>query len=178
MNLGWPDILIVLIVAVSMIRSFQNGFVRELSGAIALLFAVITPWFYNGSLDPQIERITHLGSGSAHVIGMFLTAAITYGIVVMLAWVLDRIARLPLLGTVNAVAGAAIGVFKAALFCWLVLYIALFFPLSPDLRSDLHHSPLVTSLTSPDPRIDAVLYGTFPWFAKPFMLPFFNRHHA
>ena len=178
MDISWPDILIIVIMGVSLVRSFQNGFVRELSNAIALLFAVITPWFYNGSLDPQIEHITHLGPGSTHVIGMFLTAAFTYVIVVLLAWVLDRVARLPLLGTVNAIGGGAIGIFKAAFFCWLVLYIALFFPLSPDLRSDLHHSQLVAALTSVNPRVDAVLYGTFPWFAKPFMQPFFNRHHA
>lgn len=178
MSIGWPDLLIMIIVLVGAVRGFRNGFVRELSGVIAVTLALIAPWFYNGSMDAGIGNVTHLGPGSAHVLGMFLTAALTYGIVLTLAWALDRIAHLPILGTINAIFGASIGVIKAAILCWALLYIALFFPLSPDLRVDLHRSPLVGNLTAPDKRIDDTLLGLFPWFAKPFVSPYFKHHRA
>ena len=178
MNIGWPDLLIMIIAVVGAVRGFRNGFVRELSGVIAVALALIAPWFYNGSMDEWIAAITHLGAGSAHVIGMFLTAGLTYGIVLMLAWALDRIAHLPVIGTLNAVFGAGIGVIKAAILCWVLLYVALFFPLSSDLRADLHRSPLVGNLTAPNQRVDDTLLNLFPWFAKPFVSTYFKRHHV
>lgn len=174
--MGWPDLLIIIVVIMAMLRGWTRGFVGELSGAVALAAALITPWFYNGSMDGWIAGITRLGSGSAHVVGMFLTGIITYAIVMAIAWVLDRIAHLPLLGIGNAVGGAIVGLIKAAVFCWLVLYVALFFPLSPDIRASLHSSPSVQLLTKIDPVVDTAMKKTLPWFARPFINPYFWRH--
>jgi uncharacterized membrane protein required for colicin V production len=175
-GIGWPDLLIGIIVVLVAIKGYRRGFVGELSGAVALVLALITPWLYNGSADGFIANVTHAGSGGAHVIGMFLTGIITYAIVIAIARLLDRVARLPILGIGNAIFGAAVGTLKGAVFCWLVLYIALFFPLSPDIRASLHASPTVRSLTQVDPPIDKALLANVPWFARPFVNPFFWRH--
>ncbi len=174
---AWPDIVIGAIALIAAIKGFQRGFVKELGGAVALFFAILTPWFYNGSIDGPLESL-HLGPGSAHVIGMFLTGIATYAILIAISMVLDKVARLPLLGIFNAVAGAAIGLAKALVFVWVLLYVALFFPLSPDIRAGLHGSSGAQFVTQWNPTIDGVLYSTFPWFAKPFANPFFKRHHV
>ena len=59
---------------------------------------------------------------------------------------LGTIAKLPLLGLGNAIGGAFIGFAKGAILLWLVLFIALFFPLSPDIRDGLHQSRLAPYL--------------------------------
>ncbi|MGZ3575279.1 MAG: CvpA family protein, partial [Vulcanimicrobiaceae bacterium] len=69
----WPDILIFAIVLIAALKGYKRGFVSELSGAIALVLSLITPWYYNGAFDPMLENTVHLGPGSAHVVGMFLT---------------------------------------------------------------------------------------------------------
>jgi membrane protein required for colicin V production len=177
-GIPWPDLVIALILVVSAFKGFSRGFVSELGGAVAVVAALITPWYYNGAFDGWLESIVHLGPGSAHVVGMFLCGFFTYAIVLAIAWVLNRFAKLPILNIGNSLGGAAIGLAKGAILIWLVLFIALYFPLSPDIRDDLHDSHFAVYFTQPDPQIDHVIESVLPWFARPALWPYFHRHHV
>ena len=166
-----------MILAVATLKGYGRGFVSELGGAVAVAGALITPWFYNGAFDAQIERTFNLGPGSAHVVGMFALGLITYVGILVVARVLGRFAKLPLLGIGNALGGAAIGFAKGAILLWLVLFVALFFPLSRDIRDGLHQSHLAPYFVTYDTQVDAAILATIPWFARPFLLPYFRRHH-
>ena len=178
LGLAWPDIIIGVVLAIATYKGFTRGFVSELAGAVAVVAALITPWYYTGGIDARLESLFRLGPGSAHVVGMFCTGIATYAVVIAASWVLNRFAKLPILGIGNSVAGAAVGLAKGAVLMWFVLFIALYFPLSPDIRFDLHRSHLVGYLTQPNANIDRALLTTIPWFAKPFLLPYFHRHRA
>ena len=177
-GVAWPDVIIVAIVLIAVYKGWLQGFIKELAGAVALAAALIAPWYYNGSFDDWLEHTLRLGPGSAHVVGMFLTGLITYVIVLAASWVLNRFAKLPIVNIANSFGGAIVGFAKGAILLWLVLYIALFFPLSPDIRHDLHRSHLAAYLTQPNPNIDHAVLATVPWFAKPFLAPYFNRHRV
>jgi hypothetical protein len=166
-----------VVLGIATFKGYGRGFVSELGGAVAVAGALTTPWFYNGFFDPQIERTFNLGPGSAHVVGMFAVGLITYIGILVVAWVLGRIAKLPLLGLGNALGGAAIGFAKGAVLLWLVLFIALYFPLSRDIRDGLHQSRFAPYLVTYDATIDTAILATIPWFARPFLLPYFRRHH-
>jgi uncharacterized membrane protein required for colicin V production len=178
LGVPWPDIVIAVILLISTYKGFTRGFVSELGGAVAVVAALITPWYYNGAFDPWLERVVHLGAGSAHVVGMFLCGFATYAIVLAIAWVLNRFAKLPILNIGNSIGGAAIGFAKGAVLIWLVLFIALYFPLSRDIRSDLHNSHFAVYFTAPDGQIDRVIESVIPWFARPALWPYFHRHHV
>jgi hypothetical protein len=96
----------------------------------------------------------------------------------VIAWGLGRIAKLPVLGIGNSIAGALVGAGKAIVCAWAVLYVLLFFPLSRDLRSDLHHSQVVQLITQVNPQVDEAFRGLLPWFVKPLMAPIFAHHKA
>ena len=176
-GVAWPDAVIVIVLAIATYKGYARGFVSELGGAVAVTAALVTPWFYNGFLDAQIEGVTKLGPGSAHVIGMFGTGLLTYVAILVVARLLGAVARLPVLGLGNALGGAAVGFVKGAILLWLVLFIALFFPLSPDIRAGLHESRLAPYLVTYDSTIDDAMLSTIPWFARPFVMPYFRRHH-
>lgn len=176
-GLAWPDVVVVIVLAIATLKGYARGFVSELGGAVAVTAALVTPWFYNGGFDPQIERLLNVGPGSAHVIGMFGTGLVTYVVILIVARVLGTVAKLPLLGLGNAIGGAAVGFAKGAILLWLVLFISLFFPLSPDIRASLHQSRLAPYLVTYDAQIDDALLSTIPWFARPFVMPYFRRHH-
>lgn len=176
-GVGWPDVAIVIVLGVATYKGYSRGFVLELGGAVAVAAALITPWFYNGSLDRNIQAITKLGPGSAHVVGMFATGLLTYVVILFIARLLGKVATLPVLGIGNALGGAFVGFAKGAILLWLVLFVALFFPLSPDIRADLHQSRLAPYLVTYDPPIDEAILSTIPWFARPFVNPYFKRHH-
>jgi len=103
---------------------------------------------------------------------------VTYAAIMVVAWFLNRFAKLPFLSLGNALAGAAVGVAKSTIFLAFVLYVALFFPLSADIRADFHRSRAVQTLTLPDDRLDGAINAALPWFARPFARPFFDRHRV
>jgi membrane protein required for colicin V production len=172
---GWPDLVIGGIALFFAWKGFRNGFVAELAGPVAVIIAIVAAFNYPGSLDRDVTNVTHLGPGSAHAVGTLLFAVIVYAIVTMTAWLLGRIAALPVIGIINRMGGALAGAAKVLLATAVVLYVALFFPLTPDLRRDLHASPLAQFLVAPDAGIDAAAEGLMPPFMQPLLEPFFAR---
>jgi membrane protein required for colicin V production len=175
---SWPDIVIAAVAVLGAYKGYRSGFVDELTGIIALVAAIVAGFYYNGSWDGTAQHLSNLGVGSSHVLAMLVFAGCFYALVVILGMLLGRIAKLPLLGVVNAILGAAVGLVKALVFVWAILYVALFFPLPQDLRADLHHSAFVNDLTEPNGQLDEKFHDSLPWFAKLFTTPFFNRHRV
>jgi membrane protein required for colicin V production len=176
--MGWPDIIIGVILLIATLKGYKRGFIMELAGAVAVVLSMITPWFYNGAFDPAVQNLTHTGAGAARVIALFLVGIATYVAVLLVARVLNTVTKLPVLGFGNAVAGGLVGLLKGAVFVWVVLYVALFFPLSADVRRDFHRSPLVHIFAAPDAGIDERISATVPWFARPFVHSILDRHRV
>jgi uncharacterized membrane protein required for colicin V production len=166
------------IVVFAAIKGWKRGFVSELGGAVALLAALVVPFWYNGMFDAALASLWNLAPGSAHIVGIFVTSTATYVGMTLLSWSFNRFARLPVLGFGNALAGALVGILKAGVFLWAMLYVGLLLPLPGDVRGALHHSYLVAVLTKPDGRIDAAISGTLPWFVRPLLNPILNRHRV
>jgi membrane protein required for colicin V production len=177
-NVAWPDILIGAILLIALLKGYKRGFVLELAGAIALVLSFVTPWFYGGVFDAPLQRWAHLGSGSAHVVGMFAVGILTYIAVMLVARAINIVMKLPILGLGNALAGGAVGLLKGLAGVWIVLYVVLFFPLSRDIRADLHRSALVQMITQRNERVDDAIIGTLPLFARPVVQPVFERHRV
>jgi uncharacterized membrane protein required for colicin V production len=176
-TLAWPDLIIGGITIFFAIRGFAKGFVSELAGAVAVFVAIIAAFRYNGSLDGTVTSLTGLTYGSAHAVGLLIFAIVAYAIVMLVAWLLGRVASLPVVGFANGMLGAILGACKALFGAFLVLYVVLFFPLPGDLRHDLHRSALVALVTQPDPAVDEAVGSLMPWFVRPLAAPFFSRHH-
>ena len=49
--------------------------------------------------------------------------------------------------------------------------------LSPDIRTDLHQSRFAPYLVWYDAPLEEAMLSTIPWFARPFAMPYFKRHH-
>ena len=178
MTLAWPDLVIGGITIFFAIRGFQKGFVSELAGAVAVFVAIVAAFRYTGAFDGIVTSLTGLTSGSAHAVGLLIFAIVAYAVVILIAYLLGRVAKLPLFGIINGVLGAAIGAGKVLFGAFLVLYAILFFPIPGDLRNDLHRSALVSLVTQPDAAVDDAVRGLMPWFVRPLVGPFFSRHHV
>lgn len=176
-GVSWADVVIVAVIALGTFRGFRRGFIRELAGMIAMAAGVIAPWYYNGVLDQPIAQAAKLALPFAHLAGLAITGIGAYAIVLAIGAVLQRAAKLPVLGTGNALAGAIVGFLKAAVVLWLILFFALFFPLTPPIRASLHASKLAPYFVAADQPIDAALQASIPSFVRPFVAPLLERHH-
>ncbi|HEY4441491.1 MAG TPA: CvpA family protein [Candidatus Elarobacter sp.] len=176
--MSWPDLVIVVVALILAFKGWKRGFVSEIGGFIALAAAVWAAIFYPGTLDGLMESYFHLGTGSAHVVGMIAFAILVYVALMVLSAVLGRVAKLPVIGIGNAVGGAVVGLAKTLLATWAVIYVVLFFPISPDFRRDLHNSQIVEQIAQQNPTVDAFVRDSLPWFVRPFAKPLFDRHHV
>jgi uncharacterized membrane protein required for colicin V production len=176
--IAWPDIVCGAILVFGALKGFKRGLVSELAGLIALAVALIAAWLYPGMWDRALASWTHAGTGPAHVMGMVLYAGIAYMAMLVLAGLLNRAAKLPLINVGNALLGAAVGLAKAAIFVWAIVYVALFFPLTHDLRGALHRSHVVALLEAGNPQVDGALRATLPGFVQPYAEPLFARHRV
>lgn len=175
---AWPDLALALILLLGTLSGFKRGFVRELAGAVALAFAIAAGFAYRGTWDVWINDRTHMGVASAHITGLLLYAVAAYAIVYALGMALATIAKLPIISTVNALLGAVVGCAKALVLSWAIVFAALFFPLTPTLRDDLHRSRAIAYLQAPNRKIDAALRVALPPFVKPFATELFTRHRV
>ncbi|MDQ2908472.1 MAG: CvpA family protein [Candidatus Eremiobacteraeota bacterium] len=172
----WPDVVIAFVVLIGALRGFKRGLVRELAGAIALVFAIVAALRYPGIWDAFMRERFHLGFAAAHVVGMLAYAVAAYLIVLALGAALSMAAKLPLLGVGNAVFGALVGGAKALVVVWALLYVVLFLPLAPAVRADLRRSQLVAVLQQPTRRLDASLRSSLPSFLQPVADSLFAQH--
>jgi uncharacterized membrane protein required for colicin V production len=175
---AWADIAIFAVLLFTTWRGYARGFISELAGIVALVAALVVPWYYNGVLDDAIHGVTGFATPIAHLIGMAISSIAAYAVVLIFANVLGRVKKIPVLGFGNALAGAGVGFVKGAMLVWLILFIALFFPLTVPIRSSLHQSRLAAYFVAYDPTIDHAVESAIPSFVLPFLIPFFRRHHV
>lgn len=174
----WPDILIGAILAIGALKGFKRGLVSEIGGFIAIVLAFWSALHYNGAFDQTVAHLTGATPGSAHVIGMIAFGIAIYVVLLAISAALSIFVKLPVLGFANNVLGIPVGVVKAAVLVWAVIYVALFFPLPADVRADLHRSSLVELATRPNAQVDAAIVSTMPWFARPFVQGFLRSHRV
>ncbi len=101
-----------------------------------------------------------------------------YIVLLVLSNVLSVFAKLPVLGLANNLLGIPVGILKAAVLVWAVIYVALLFPLPNDVRADLRHSSLVAMATQPNAQVDATIVESLPWFARPFVQGFLKSNRV
>ena len=177
-GLTWPDIAIGAFAIFGTLRGFKRGFINELRGAVALVFAIGAAFAYAGTWDLWLRDRLHAGSGIAHVAGMLLYGLAAYAIVYGIGSALAIVVRLPFVGTANALFGALVGLAKSAVVSWAALYVALFFPLTAEIRDDLHRSHLVAVLEAANAPLDARVRDALPDVVRPFSRDLFDRHRV
>ena len=174
-HIGWPDVVIAVVLLIAALKGYKRGFVMEIAGAVAVIAALITPWFYSGRFDRPIASGLHVTIGLAHVLAMAGVGIATYLAIMLIGRAISLVAKLPVIGCGNAIGGAAIGLAKGAVAIWIVLFLALLFPIPGWARTDLHGSYLARLIASPNASVDKAIRGTLPVFARPFTDPIFDR---
>jgi uncharacterized membrane protein required for colicin V production len=176
--MNWADLAIAIIVLIGTFKGLKTGFISELAGFIALACGIWTCFSYTGFWDDSIMHITHLGPGSSHAIGALAFGAEVYAIISLVGFLLNSITSSRILKIGNALLGAGVGLGKALIFVWAGLYALLFFPLTDDLRRDLHESTFAAAVTQPNQDLDVKLRDALPDFARLYATPLFDRHHV
>lgn len=171
---NWADVAVIFVLLVMTLKGFTRGFVAEIGGLVSILAACLAALYYNGVLDGWLEFF-RLNAATAHAAGMVLCAILVYAAFAIAFGILRRLTKLPGLGTLNALAGAVVGCAKGILALWIVVFIALLFPLTSEIRDDMKRSHFVPLLVTQERNAGETLFGLLPSLARPYVRPMLDR---
>ena len=173
----WADGLVALTLAVAFWGGYRSGMVREAIGMIALVAAWALAGASAGSMTPAMQAVLRVSPAAAHLAAFWLLFLFVFAATRAAGWLAERITAKPVLRVVNRIGGGMVACAKGVLALWLVLFVALFFPVAPEVRSTLRASPSVDVIETLDGPAYAMLTASLPGRARPFVRAFLNRHH-
>ena len=119
--MNWLDIVIIVVIAISTFLGLRAGLIKAVLSLAGLTGGVILAGRYYVPLSQQLsfipyENATKIVAFIIIVVGVMIIAGV-------LAWLLGKIASIVMLGWVNRIGGAILGLVLGALFCGALLAI-------------------------------------------------------
>jgi uncharacterized membrane protein required for colicin V production len=173
----WADGLVALTLAVAFWGGYRAGVVREAIGMVAIILAWVAAGAFAGTMSPALQKTLGLSPASAHLVGFWLLFLFTFAATRAAGWAFERVTAQPVLRIVSGIGGGIVACAKAVLVLWLVLFIALFFPIAKDVRTLLKRSPSVQMIEALDRPAYAMLTASLPPRTHAFVRMFLVHHH-
>ncbi|MCX5749604.1 MAG: CvpA family protein [Candidatus Saganbacteria bacterium] len=142
MNLNWIDIVVLVILGLTVIRSFLRGMIRSIFDIIALGVSIWLGFIWYRDVSLYLTSYIKLPGNLVYTISFLLVFIGVYLITSLIGYLLHRLIGRGFLGPVNSLAGGAIGFAKGIIIVWIALQIIIIFPLPPNIST-----PLKTSQT-------------------------------
>ncbi len=173
----WADGLVILTLALAFWGGYRAGLIREAIGLVSIIVAWVIAGALAGTMTPSLQHSFGLPPASAHLAGFWLLFLFAFGLTRLAGWAAERTIARPVLKAASGVGGGLVACAKAVLALWLILFIGLFFPMAPDVRTTLRHSPTVTLIESLNAPAYAMIDASLPSRARPWERWFLERHH-
>jgi uncharacterized membrane protein required for colicin V production len=173
----WADGLVALTLGVAFWGGYRTGVVLEAIGMLAIILAWVAAGALAGTMSPALQKTLGFSPASAHLVGFWLLFLLTFAATRAAGWAFERVTARPVLRIASGIGGGIVACAKATLALWLVLFVALFFPIAQDVRTILKSSPSVETIEALDRPAYAVLTASSPRRARPFVRVFLDHHH-
>ncbi|MDQ6823926.1 MAG: CvpA family protein [Candidatus Eremiobacteraeota bacterium] len=164
----WADILVGLTLLVAFWGGYRSGVIREMIAILSIIVAWALAGAFASPLAGALQDRFALSPGSGHLAAFWLLFLVIFAGTRALGWLVERFTSLPLLRIASGIGGGVVACAKAILLMWLVLFIALFFPIARDVRATLRRSPSVTTIEALNRPAFAMLNQSLPRNARPF----------
>lgn len=160
--MNWVDALVFLTLAVAFWGGYRSGVVRELIGLVAIVLAWALAGAFAGPFSDSLGQTWHVSVAVAHLIGFWLLFLIVFAGVRAAGWLLERVTSLPIVKVVSGIGGGLAAAAKAVLLLWFLLFVALFLPISGDVRDAMRASPSARAIDALDLPAYAMLESAMP----------------
>ncbi|WP_111669259.1 CvpA family protein [Algoriphagus litoralis] len=123
------DIVILIVLALGAYEGYKKGLLMSIVGLIGFVIAIILGVYFMDPVSKMLaERLDEL-SFAFPVFAFLIVFFITLLIVNIAGWILKKMMDMILLGSVDSLAGAILGIVKSAFFVSLFMWLALGFDL-------------------------------------------------
>jgi membrane protein required for colicin V production len=154
--MNWLDIVILVVLAIAVVTGLKMGLIKAVLLVVGIIVGVVLAGQFSGPLGERLTFISSEGvaKGVAFAIIMLAVLAAAAIVAALLTWA----TRLVMLGWVNRLGGAILGLFLGAFFCGALLAMWVHFLGMADVIAD---SAIATVLLDRLPMVLGLLPSEF-----------------
>jgi membrane protein required for colicin V production len=117
--MNWLDIVIIVGLVISLLIGLKMGLIHVLFLLVGVIVGVILAGQYSGSLAAKLTIIPD--AGIAGIVAFIIIMVATLLVAMLLAFIIRKIFKAALLGWLDRVGGAVLGVLMGAIFIGAIL---------------------------------------------------------
>ena len=116
--MNWVDAVIIVVALIGAFSGFRQGLIMSVFGFLGLIVGVA---FAGWAADPLADKISPDGAGWVYILSFILILVIVMVVFHLVGTVLKQFIKLIMLGWLDSLGGALIGLFVGALLAAAVL---------------------------------------------------------
>lgn len=117
--MNWLDIVILVVLVISIIAGLSAGLIKVLFTLIGGIIGVVLAGRFSDSLGSKMTFIS--SASTAKIVAFIIILLVVMIIAAVLAYIVRKIASAILLGWVDRLGGAVLGLLLGAIFCGALL---------------------------------------------------------
>ncbi len=111
--MNWVDIVIIIYLCLSVLSGFMQGLIRTVLSIIGLIVGIILAAHFYKQLGDILTFISN--KNVADVVAFIIILLVVIGIAAFIAWILRSLIKAIMLGWVDKIGGAVLGLILGAL---------------------------------------------------------------
>ena len=111
--MNWVDIVIIIYLCLSVLSGFMQGLIRTVLSIIGLIVGIILAAHFYKQLGDVLTFISN--KNVAYVVAFIIILLVVIGIAAFIAWILRSLIKAIMLGWVDKIGGAVLGLILGAL---------------------------------------------------------------
>jgi hypothetical protein len=172
----WVDVLAFATLGVAFACGWRAGLVAEFFDAGSLVIAGAIAAWLSGAIASGLPPTWPLSEASRHLLAFWTLFLIIYTGMRALGWLAGRYPDWPGIRWVAGAGGGFIGAAKALTALFVILYVALFAQIDPQLHDTLRHSPIATQFDARFPPINETITAMTPPLYRLVIRPYMRSH--
>ncbi|HHV71193.1 MAG TPA: CvpA family protein [Clostridia bacterium] len=113
--MNWLDLVILIILLAHLIPGFQQGFILQLAGLISIVLGFYCGYLYSPILAFEILKRWEINPIIVRAISFVLITLVVSQILILFFSAINKLFNLPVIGLVNKLAGALLGLVKGGI---------------------------------------------------------------
>ncbi len=161
--MGWIDLAVMMLLAVSVFIGFRKGLVQEIVGIVALVAAFAAAVLFSRPASQLLRGLAPaVPEQVAPTIGFIVIFLAVFLAITAAGWLMSKLIKATPLDLADKLGGMAVGLLKGALIISVLLLLLAMVPLSKDVSARMDRSAAIRSMRKVAPWVYQHTKGLWP----------------
>lgn len=123
--MNWFDLIIIILLVAAFIKGYSKGLIMQLVGLAAIIIAAIFGGKLAAIILPELNNLLDISPNFARVLSFIIAFSLIAFVILLIGGVIQRFIDVIMLGIINRLLGAVIGVGTIMVFLSIILNLIL-----------------------------------------------------